>query len=124
MTKDVTKPHIRLDVHYDSVLGDISNVIDEARKSAARSINSIMTAAYWLIGRRIVEYEQGVSRAQNMEAASSKDFQPIWQAFMAAASELIISSVSAPFTSLILQAGFTQPCRVNPALGKAIRNTR
>ena len=59
MTKDLTKPHIRLDVHYDSVLGDISNVIDAARKSAARSINSIMTAAYWLIGRRIVEYEQG-----------------------------------------------------------------
>ncbi len=59
MTKDPTKPHIRLDVHYDSVLGDISDVIEAARKSAARSVNSIMTATYWLIGRRIVEYEQG-----------------------------------------------------------------
>ncbi len=39
-----------------------------------------------------------------MEAPSSKDFKPIWQAFMAAASELIISSVSALFTSLIPQS--------------------
>lgn len=41
-----------------SILGDSSHVIDTARKSAARSLNRIMTAAYWLIGRRIVESEQ------------------------------------------------------------------
>ena len=45
-------------IPYDSILGDISNVIDTARRSTARSVNSIMTAAYWLIGRRIVESEQ------------------------------------------------------------------
>lgn len=51
-------------IHYDSILGDISNVIDTARRSAARSVNSIMTAAYWLVGRRIVESEQkGEKRA-------------------------------------------------------------
>jgi predicted nuclease of restriction endonuclease-like (RecB) superfamily len=64
MTKNPTKPDIRLDEHYDFILGDISNVIDVARRSAARSVNSIMTAAYWLIGRRIVELEQkGEKRA-------------------------------------------------------------
>ncbi|MDP3029028.1 MAG: PDDEXK nuclease domain-containing protein [Deltaproteobacteria bacterium] len=52
-------PDSSLDVYYDSILGEISNVIDAARRSAARSVNCIMTAAYWLIGRRIVEYEQG-----------------------------------------------------------------
>lgn len=53
-----------LEVHYDSILGDISSVIDAARRSAARSVNSIMTAAYWLVGRRIVESEQrGKERA-------------------------------------------------------------
>jgi len=32
--------------------------------SAARSANFIMTAAYWLIGRRIIEFEQkGLERA-------------------------------------------------------------
>jgi predicted nuclease of restriction endonuclease-like (RecB) superfamily len=51
-------------VHYDSILGEISGVIDAARRSAARSVNCIMTAAYWLIGRRIVEFEQkGEKRA-------------------------------------------------------------
>ena len=30
-----------------------------ARRSAARAINAILTAAYWEIGRRIVEHEQG-----------------------------------------------------------------
>ena len=58
MTKKPTKPDSNPNLHYDSILGDISNVIDAARKSVARSINCIMTAAYWLIGRRIVESEQ------------------------------------------------------------------
>lgn len=44
---------------YDSILGDISTVIEAARRSAARSVNSIMTAVYWFIGHRIVEFEQG-----------------------------------------------------------------
>lgn len=64
-----TKPDNRLDFHYDSILGDISNFIDAARRSAARFVNCIMTAAYWLIGRRIVEYEQGgKERAEYGEA--------------------------------------------------------
>ncbi|MBX9724306.1 MAG: PDDEXK nuclease domain-containing protein [Candidatus Obscuribacterales bacterium] len=51
--------------YYKPVLGDVSEVIDAARKSVARSINSIMTAAYWLIGQRIVEFEQqGAERAE------------------------------------------------------------
>jgi len=64
MTKQPRKPDNKLDVHYDTILGDISGVIEAARRSAARSVNCIMTAAYWLIGRRIVEEEQkGQERA-------------------------------------------------------------
>ncbi len=44
---------------YDAALTDVAGILDEARRAAARSVNSIMTAAYWLVGRRIVEYEQG-----------------------------------------------------------------
>lgn len=58
MTRKPIKPDSTLEPHYDSLLGDISKVIDAARSSAARSVNCIMTAAYWLIGRRIVESEQ------------------------------------------------------------------
>src|SRR3972149_7919459 len=64
MTNKPTKRPVDLNAHYDSVFGDISSVIDAARRSAARSVNCIMTAAYWLIGRRIVESEQkGEKRA-------------------------------------------------------------
>jgi hypothetical protein len=58
MTKKPTKPDSSPDLSFESILGDISNLIDEARRSVTRSVNSIMTAAYWLIGRRIVEFEQ------------------------------------------------------------------
>ncbi|MBN1905759.1 MAG: hypothetical protein JW927_11740 [Deltaproteobacteria bacterium] len=52
------------DAQYELIYGDISHVIDEARRSAARSVNCVMTAAYWLIGRRIVVSEQaGSARA-------------------------------------------------------------
>ncbi len=65
MTRKPIKPDSTLETHYDSVLGDISKVIDAARSSAARSVNCIMTAAYWFIGRRIFEFEQkGSERAE------------------------------------------------------------
>lgn len=50
------------DVKYNAVLGDVSKIVDDARKSAARSVNAVMTAAYWLIGRHIVEFEQSSGR--------------------------------------------------------------
>ena len=64
MAKQSKGPGGNFEVHYKSILGDISHVVDAARKSAARSVNCTMTAAYWLIGRRIVESEQkGLERA-------------------------------------------------------------
>lgn len=44
---------------YDIVLAEVVRLVHEARGLAARSVNSVMTAAYWEIGRRIVEHEQG-----------------------------------------------------------------
>jgi hypothetical protein len=38
MTRKPIKPDSTLETHYDSVLGDISKVIDAARSSAARSV--------------------------------------------------------------------------------------
>ena len=46
------------DARYKAAFGDVSKIIDAARESAARSVNAAMTAAYWLVGRRIVELEQ------------------------------------------------------------------
>ena len=47
-----------LDKRYQLVYDDVSGIVDVARAHAARSVNSIMTAAYWLIGQHIVEFEQ------------------------------------------------------------------
>ena len=44
---------------HTSVLTEILELMQQARYTAARSVNSIMTATYWEVGRRIVEYEQG-----------------------------------------------------------------
>jgi hypothetical protein len=73
MTKKPTKPDSSPDFRYESILGDISNLIDEARRSATRLVNCIMTAAYWLIGLRIVEFEQnGQVRAEYGEKLLEK----------------------------------------------------
>ena len=58
MKKPIVKAD-ELDVQYQSIFGNVSSVIDAARQSAARSVNAIMTAAYWMIGQYIVEFEQG-----------------------------------------------------------------
>lgn len=44
---------------YDSVLADMVGLLESARLASARTVNAIMTATYWEIGRRIVECEQG-----------------------------------------------------------------
>lgn len=64
MKRATAKAH-ELDISYEAVFGEVSKIIDAARDSAARSVNASMTAAYWLIGRRIVEFEQsGEERAE------------------------------------------------------------
>lgn len=44
---------------YGSMHGDIVTLLEAARRAAARSVNVLITATYWEIGRRIVEFEQG-----------------------------------------------------------------
>ena len=49
---------------YDSVLSGVVELLDMARRASARVVNTLMTATYWEIGRRIVEHEQaGQKRA-------------------------------------------------------------
>lgn len=57
----LTKPQDK----YDSILSDLSELLEQSRRMTARSVNAIMTATYWEIGRRIVEIEQkGEERAE------------------------------------------------------------
>lgn len=47
------------DDHYSDVLTSMVDLLESARRASARAVNSIMTATYWEIGRRIIELEQG-----------------------------------------------------------------
>jgi hypothetical protein len=50
---------------YHELLGELTEILSAARHAAARSINAVMTATYWEIGRRIVQVEQkGGGRAE------------------------------------------------------------
>lgn len=44
---------------YQQIHDGIIRLVDNAHTEAVRSINALMTATYWEIGRRIVEFEQG-----------------------------------------------------------------
>ena len=49
---------------YDALLADVARVVEDARRTAARTVNAVITTTYWFVGRRIVEQEQkGLSRA-------------------------------------------------------------
>ena len=60
MTKMATIPE-----NYNKIRAGIVELLKTARSSAARNVNTLMTATYWEIGRRIVQSEQaGEKRAE------------------------------------------------------------
>ncbi len=57
-TPVATRKPAALPAGYAGIHGGIVELLDAARQAAARSVNALMTASYWEIGRRIVEAEQ------------------------------------------------------------------
>lgn len=47
-----------IEKNYEDLLLGISNLLEEARRVSARSVNAILTATYWDVGRRIIKFEQ------------------------------------------------------------------
>ena len=68
--------------NYDQLLSSLSQVIADARGASVRAVNMYLTSAYWLIGRHIVEYEQGgEARAPYGDALLTRlarDLTPPW----------------------------------------------
>ena len=68
--KAVNEPvEITTNGSYQALVGGIADVIDDAKRAAVRSVNTAMTAAYWLVGRHIVEFEQGGKERADYGAA-------------------------------------------------------
>ena len=71
MKKTLSKKTVSklLSEDYGGLIGGIAELLEAARRTAARTVNALMTATYWEIGRRIVEFEQGgEKRAEYGEA--------------------------------------------------------
>ncbi|HLA35473.1 MAG TPA: PDDEXK nuclease domain-containing protein [Rhodocyclaceae bacterium] len=51
--------NIATEIDYADIRIGIVALLEDARRAAARNVNALMTASYWEIGRRIVEFEQG-----------------------------------------------------------------
>jgi len=67
---------------YGEVRNDIVALVQAARAASARSVNALVTATYWDIGRRIVEFEQrGQERAECGDAVIKQlaaDLEPLF----------------------------------------------
>jgi predicted nuclease of restriction endonuclease-like (RecB) superfamily len=67
---------------YVGVRSGIVELLNAARQAAARNVNSLMTASYWEIGRRIVQAEQkGKRRAEYGEQLMERLSQDLTQQF-------------------------------------------
>ena len=73
--KHLSKKH-----KYSTLVTDLASLIDQGRRTAVRYVNTALVTTYWLIGRRIVEYEQkGKERAEYGKVLLerlSKDLSP------------------------------------------------
>ncbi|MBK5274780.1 MAG: DUF1016 family protein [Desulfuromonadales bacterium] len=119
---------------YDAMLSGVVELLEQARRTSARAVNTIMTATYWEIGRRIVEFEQGGKRRAEYGASLLKRLSadlktrlgrgfsernleqmrlfyqgwPISQTISAKSANKISQMVSAKFEGSIIQASSGQ----------------
>lgn len=57
-TSSTMSPKLVQSASYSKMLKDVVSLLESARQTSARAVNSIITATYWEIGRRIVQSEQ------------------------------------------------------------------
>ncbi|GFP20348.1 hypothetical protein HKBW3S03_01850, partial [Candidatus Hakubella thermalkaliphila] len=68
--------------NYSRLITDLASLIEQGRKAAVRHVNTALVATYWLIGRRIIEYEQkGKERAEYGEELLQKLSQDLNRRF-------------------------------------------
>ena len=67
---------------YNSFLKDLVTFLDQSRRQASQVVNAVLTATYWEMGRRIVEFEQvGRKRAEYGEELLKRLSQDLTKQF-------------------------------------------
>jgi hypothetical protein len=59
---------------YGGLIGGIAELLETARRTAARTVNALMTATYWEIGRRTWNSSKKARRAPVMAKNSLPNF--------------------------------------------------
>lgn len=68
--------------NYSHLFGNISSLLEEARRKTVRQINTVMVETYWQVGRLIVEEEQkGQEKAKYGEYLIKKLSQDLTKKF-------------------------------------------
>ena len=98
---------------YSNIRTEIVALLHAARTASARSVNALMTASYWAIGRRLVRFEQqGEERAEYGGALVSQLADDLTRN-LAGGSVSRISGRCVLFTWLGLTNRFSRQCREN-----------
>jgi len=67
--RKIVKPIVPPAPDYGGFVSEVSELLEQSRRRAARAVNGVLTATYWEVGRRIVDFEQeGKARADYGEA--------------------------------------------------------
>jgi len=107
---------------YGDLVGGIVGVLNVARRTSARAVNSIMTATYWEIGRRIVEYEQnGNRRAEYGEALLARLSQDLTQRIGRGFGVVNLSQMKKLYLIWPVDRIFQTPSEESPASKDPIR---
>ena len=59
MVPNQSSSESKLSTEYQALLSSVSALLLRGRQNAAQSVNAVLTTTYWLVGRRLVEFEQG-----------------------------------------------------------------
>jgi len=92
-------------------VGGISELLEAARRASARTVNAFMTATYWEIGRRIVEFEQRGEKTGGIWKALLERLSKDLTLRYGAALRVPTLSVSASFTWPSPPPQFARHCR-------------
>jgi predicted nuclease of restriction endonuclease-like (RecB) superfamily len=104
-------------LQYGEIRSDIVALLQAARTASARSVNALMTATYWEIGRRIVEFEQkGQDRAEYGEALIKQLAEDLTRQFGRGFGAVNLSQMRRFFVEWPARKIFQTPSEKSPAL--------
>ena len=136
MSKSIDNPG-EFDAPFQPLFDDVTGIIESTRLSAARSVDAAMTAAYWLAGRYVVEFERRGNRradcggniverladALSVRCGRGFPLRDVWPMKAFRPARPILQTVSAESSLIGIASRFPFPWSAHVRL-LSVRNTR